>query len=187
MADDPDLTKLARRAAGGDVDALELLLELLQPEVVRVVRLVVGSGSQLAEDAAQDALLDVVRELRRLRDASRVRAWALRIATRRAIRVATRERVRRHLVSLLPVQDVAPVSSTASLKRAFDDLPPRMRAVAVLRLYLGLSEAETAAVLGCSVATVKSYLRDARARLRAALEAEDVRPATRMKEAPEWR
>ena len=52
-----------------------------------------------------------------------------------------------------------------ALKQAFDSLPPRLRATAVLRLQAGLSEDETAAVLGCSVGAVKSNLHDARKRL----------------------
>jgi RNA polymerase sigma factor (sigma-70 family) len=51
------------------------------------------------------------------------------------------------------------------LKRAFDTLPPKMRAVAVLRLFSGLSESDTAAALGCSVGAVKSQLHLARRRL----------------------
>jgi DNA-directed RNA polymerase specialized sigma24 family protein len=39
----------------------------------------------------------------------------------------------------------------------------------VLRLYVGLSEAETAEVLRCSLGTVKSNLHDARKRLAASL------------------
>jgi RNA polymerase sigma factor (sigma-70 family) len=54
---------------------------------------------------------------------------------------------------------------TAALKQAFDRLPPRLRATAVLRLQAGLSEAETAAALDCSVGTVKANLHDARKRL----------------------
>ena len=53
----------------------------------------------------------------------------------------------------------------AALKQAFDSLPPRMRATAVLRLQAGLSEDETAGALGCSVGAVKSNLHDARKRL----------------------
>jgi RNA polymerase sigma factor (sigma-70 family) len=53
----------------------------------------------------------------------------------------------------------------AALKQAFDSLPARLRATAVLRLQAGLSEEETAWALGCSVGTVKSNLHDARKRL----------------------
>lgn len=42
------------------------------------------------------------------------------------------------------------------LRRALDGLPARQRAAVVLRFYEDLSEQDTAAVLGCSVGTVKS-------------------------------
>ena len=48
-------------------------------------------------------------------------------------------------------------------------LPPRMRAVPVLRCWADLTEADTAAALGCSVQTVRSQTGRGLARLRAAL------------------
>jgi RNA polymerase sigma-70 factor (sigma-E family) len=45
-------------------------------------------------------------------------------------------------------------------------LPPRMRAVVVLRVWEDLSEAETAHLLGMSVGSVKSQMSRARTRLR---------------------
>lgn len=48
-------------------------------------------------------------------------------------------------------------------------LPPRMRAALVLRYYEDLTEADTAAALGCSVGTVKSQTHAAIQRLRTTL------------------
>ncbi|MEV4412689.1 SigE family RNA polymerase sigma factor [Catellatospora sp. NPDC049609] len=53
-----------------------------------------------------------------------------------------------------------------ALVQALAQLPPRQRAVLVLRYWEQLSEAEAAAVLGCSVGTVKSSASRGLARLR---------------------
>jgi RNA polymerase sigma-70 factor (ECF subfamily) len=53
----------------------------------------------------------------------------------------------------------------AELLAAVDRLGEEQRAVVVCRYFLGLSEAETAAVLGCRPGTVKSRLSRALARL----------------------
>jgi len=60
----------------------EALLAEVQPLVVRTVRLVVGAGSGVAEDAAQEALFELIRSLPRLKDARAAPAFAARIATR---------------------------------------------------------------------------------------------------------
>lgn len=164
----PDTVSLATRANAGDSGALNELLTELRPLVVQTTRLVVGSGSWAAEDAAQEALLDMSRGIGRLRDPAAVRAWALRIATRSALKVARRERLlRRRSARDVPELEAPTLSRGrgAAIKQAFDRLPSRLRATAVLRLQAGLSEAETADVLGCSVGTVKSNLHDARTRL----------------------
>ncbi len=53
-----------------------------------------------------------------------------------------------------------------ALWRELADLPPRMRAVVMLRFVEDLSEAQTAALLGCSVGSVKSQASRGLARLR---------------------
>lgn len=164
----PGTVSLASRAHAGDSAALDALLAALRPLVVQTARLVVGSGSWAAEDAAQEALLDISRGISRLRDPATIRTWALRVATNRALKVARRERLLRLHTSpgVEESQAIAPSEGReAALKQAFDRLPPRLRATAVLRLQTGLSEEETADVLGCSVGAVKSNLHDARRRL----------------------
>lgn len=56
--------------------------------------------------------------------------------------------------------------------RAVLTLPPRMRAIIVLRFLEDLKESETAEVLGCSVGTVKSQTSRALAKLRTQLGTE---------------
>jgi RNA polymerase sigma-70 factor (sigma-E family) len=56
------------------------------------------------------------------------------------------------------------------LLAALQELPPRQRAVIVLRYYEDLTEAQTADTLGCSVGTVKSQASRALTKLRLTTE-----------------
>lgn len=162
---------LARRSLGGDLEARNQLLIELRPLVTRTVRLIVGAGAAQAEDAAQDALVDIARGIGTLKEPKAVTAWSMRVATRRALKTAKKLRlIQRRLVYLEPPAAVAEDDGHLyDLKRAFDSLPPRMRAVAVLRLFAELSERDTATALGCSTGAVKSQLHLARQRLTAEL------------------
>lgn len=180
MENEAGLVRLARRVAGGDHASLDDLLRELEPLVVRTSRLIVGAGSPEAEDAAQEALLDVARGIKGLREPEAARAWAIRVATARALKVARRERLmslRRAALGDALAAATPEMRRANAIKEAFDRLPPALRATAVLRLYVGLSEAETAETLECSVGTVKSNLHDARARLTATLSEHGVAPA----------
>ncbi|UUZ58943.1 sigma-70 family RNA polymerase sigma factor [Nocardioides sp. B-3] len=72
------------------------------------------------------------------------------------------------------------------LWNALRELPPRQRAAIVLRFYEDLTEAQTAAAMGCAVGTVKSRVSVGLAKLRAQLgdrfgdRARDLLPATLM-------
>jgi RNA polymerase sigma factor (sigma-70 family) len=168
------IAKLVANASSGlDERRVDELLADLRPLVVRTVRLVVGAGSVVAEDAAQEALLEMSRSLPQLRSVEAAPAWAMTIATRMALRIARKE-ARLWRLGLQARIDARSAPGEMSfqrvaLKEAFDRLPPRQRAIAVLRLYVGFSEAETAAAVGCSVGTVKSQLHDARRSLAASL------------------
>jgi len=67
------------------------------------------------------------------------------------------------------------VDNRDRLRRALAELPRRQRAAVVLRHYLDLDEAATAAALGCSVGTVKSQTAKGLARLRTSIDSEAIR------------
>lgn len=168
----------------GSVSAEAVIVEL-EPLVVRTVRLVVGAGSAVAEDAAQEALLELSRALPRLRVGRSAAAFAAKIAARVALRTLKRERrfallgLRVRELQSSPAVAMEQPAELLELKEAFDRLPARQRATAVLRLHVGLSEHETAEALGCSVGTVKHQLHDARAALAGYLEGRDGRSRAR--------
>ena len=64
------------------------------------------------------------------------------------------------------------IADRSYLDSAVRDLPPRMRAVLVLRYLEGLADEEVAAALGCTVGTVKSQASRGLAKLRLSLATE---------------
>lgn len=64
---------------------------------------------------------------------------------------------------------VATLADQDALRRALAQLPPGQRAVVVLRYYEDLTEAQTAAVLGCATGSVKTQTSRALAKLRGIL------------------
>lgn len=156
---------LVLRAQGGDREALDQLLRSLQGALFRYVRGLVGDPA-LAEDVLQDVFLSIYKNLRHLREPRFFRAWAYRIASRQALRVAVRERKRAGLsfeeagvepamAEETPVYDPSWVESLPPLLAA---ISPAGRAVLSLHYLEEMSLRETADILGIPVGTAKSRL-----------------------------
>jgi RNA polymerase sigma factor (sigma-70 family) len=94
---------------------------------------------------------------------------------RAAFRIAAGElRDRRHSSDAPARERVAEMPEpVADLVAALRTLSPNQRAAAVLRFYADLRTREVAEVLGCSQATVRVHLAQARRRLRPLLEEND--------------
>ena len=166
---------LIERAREGAPEAYDLLFRRHRDRVARAAYLLLGDSEQ-AQDAAQEAFLIGWRDLRRLRDPERFRAWVTGIALnlcRRRRRAGARARSRwGELEETAPAPDAADsVVLRLEVRRAVDALPRHMREAIVLRFYCGFSETEMAVALGVPVGTVKSRLGRAKARLAETLRA----------------
>ena len=144
-----------------------------------LVRLAFGlTGDRwLAEDLAQTALASAYASWWRVRAADDPDAYVRRILVN-----ASKSRWRRRRPAEQPAaaspeaavaDPTASVDDRSALLGALQELPQRQRAVVVLRYWEDLTDAQAAALLGCSASTVRSQAARALAKLRAsgALEA----------------
>jgi RNA polymerase sigma-70 factor (ECF subfamily) len=170
------------RAKSGDRAAFDRLAASVVDRLLQIARLILRDG-ELAEDAAQDALIRCWRDLPSLRDPGAFDAWLNRLLIRAVQAQFRLQRRHRAAVTMLHLEPAVPdasedVATREQLARGFERLTLEHRSVLVLRLYLGLSLEETAATLGIPAGTAKSRLHYATQAMREALEA-DARPPLR--------
>jgi len=147
-----------RAAQRGDALAMDALLTELAPWVGRLCSAI---ALDRGEDAMQETLILVLRNLPTLREPAAVRGWVRRIAVRQALRMATDNRT----VAVADVPEIAVVpdfDTAIDVRETLARLSPSQRAVLVLRHLEDLSARETAEVLGTPEGTVKSGLHRAR-------------------------
>jgi RNA polymerase sigma factor (sigma-70 family) len=148
---------VARAAQGGDPRAVDAFVREVSPYVGRICGAIALDDG---DDAMQEALIAIVRNLRSLRDPAAVRAWVRRIAVREAVRVARRRPMVADAADV-PAADVD-LDAVIDVRALLDRLPPDQRAILVLRDLDGLPEAEVASMLSIAEGTVKSRLHRAR-------------------------
>jgi RNA polymerase sigma-70 factor (sigma-E family) len=141
------------------------------PALTRFAFLLCGHEAT-AQDIVQSALARTLLRWRRI-DPGRVEAY-VKAAIVNEQRSLWRRRWRREEVSTGALPERAGEDPTGrsddrdALRRALLELPTGQRTAVVLRYFDDLTEAETAAVMNCSVGTVKSQTSKGLARLRAA-------------------
>jgi RNA polymerase sigma-70 factor (sigma-E family) len=161
-------------AAAGDIissDGAEDFSAFASSRWPRLVRLAFGlTGDRwAAEDLAQTTLARAYVAWHRVSRADDPDAYLRRILLNASNRRFRRRRVdeRTGDPPELPVDGPADlVGERATLLAALRQLPPRQRAVIVLRYWEDLTDAQIAATLGCSPGTVRSQLSRALAKLR---------------------
>lgn len=168
--------QLVERAQQGDRDAYERLARA-SADRMYAVAYQITRDPDVADDAVQQALVAMWRDLPSLRDTSRFDGWTYRLVAHASL-MELRGRRRRSQVTL-PVEDgpagprdlATDVAARDQLERALGGLSPDHRAVVVLRHLVGLPLDEIADVLAVPYGTVASRLHHATRALRAAVDA----------------
>lgn len=125
----------------------------------------------LAEDLMQTVLVKCYVAWPRLKASASADAYVRKALTNTYISWRRKKSWgREHPTDELPDRGVADAAADLSIRhvvmRALAQLPPRQRAVVVLRFYEDLGVQQVATTLGCSTGTVKSQTSDALAKLR---------------------
>ena len=186
--DTPD-DRLVAAAQGGDRGALDALLRRHHDRILVLCRRLCRNRAD-AEDAAQNALIAIVRGLPRFDRSAAFTTWSYRVATNACL-----DELRRRGRRPLPMDPTGPDGSTedrggdptlapravdpagavvgaeqlGELQRALDDLPAEFRVPVVLRDLAELDYAEIAELLDLAPGTVRSRISRGRAKLAAAL------------------
>lgn len=174
---------LMKRVAAGDGHAQRVLAHRLSPRVRRLaMRLLAGNPD--AEDAAQNALVEILKSAHTYAERARVERWSDRIAARAILRFAREQRRPWHMRSSIEVEDVAAHEQVAffggggasaeataeniarDLETYLSQLSDKRRQVLMLKHGLGHTTEEISDLVGAPVGTVKDRLVSARKQLR---------------------
>jgi RNA polymerase sigma-70 factor (ECF subfamily) len=166
-------TTLVRRTLAGDQEAFAALVEKYKDAVFNVAYRMLGNATE-AEDVAQETFVRAYTQLKTYKDSHRFSTWLLSIASHLSI-----DQLRRRRFLALPLEnvpflewiaDAGPSPEQSALRgevademqSVLDALPPKYRAVLVLRYWYDFSYEEIADALTMTPALVKARLHRAR-------------------------
>lgn len=163
--------ELVGRAAAGDAAAFGALVRQHQSRLRGFMRRLTRGDATLADDLAQETLLEAWRKVGQFRGDGSFSGWLARIGYRRYLMEARR----RKLESLDEAADTAvavtpPADARLDLERGLAQLSLPQRAALTVCYALGYSNDEAARILDMPVGTLKSHVARGRERLKALLE-----------------
>jgi RNA polymerase sigma-70 factor (ECF subfamily) len=168
-AEAADDQALVAAAQAGDGNALDTLLRRHYDRVYAICRRIAGSRRD-ADDAAQEAMISIVRGLARFDGRAAFSTWTYRIATNAALdELRKRDRrpaphldteggSTREVTDPMSQRRIDGIVDRLAIDEALDELPEEFRLAVVLRDLCDLDYAEIAKSLDVPVGTVKSRI-----------------------------
>ena len=182
---------LAQRYLAGDQQAFEVLVKRYSGPLFNFIRRFLGGEYDAASDILQQVMLQLYLSLPKLRTGEPLKAWLYQVARNRCLDELRRKRAmhfselekeideeEQSLVEIM--QDRSPLPEEVVERRDVQDillkairaLPPKFRAVVLLRYAAQLSYAEIGRVLNMPEATAKTYFQRVKPLLRNVLAAQ---------------
>lgn len=178
---DPRLNESVRRARSGDPRAFRTLADILGPELIRFLTLLLNGDDHAAHDVAQEVFLCAWDGREQFESGEHLRRWSFRVARCRAVSwlrarrppgrqvesldivgESGRRRGDVYAVDPSPGRDSAEHAVATALRR----LPPRYAGAVHLYYVQGYSTQEAADLLGLKRSALKMRLLRARTYLR---------------------
>lgn len=172
-----NMNERAETVAGHAADRRGAFIELHMKRVFVLVYRVVGNVTD-AQDLTQDVFIKALQREDQLRDGEKAAQWLSRIAANTAIDFL-RRKGRAALSTIEDLPEIPDASRFANPERmlltaeshqifqdALQTLTPRERAALVMRDVEGVDAEEVAKAMGCSKATVRSHIANARVKFR---------------------
>lgn len=175
--------QVIKRAQAGDVECFEALYQWHKRRVFSLCLRMTGNTAE-AEDATQEAFLQLYRKIALFRGESAFSTWMhrltvnvvlMRIRKKGLVEVSLEETLEPHYegepVKEFGARDPGLHGSLdrITLEHAIAELPPGYRVIFVLHDIEGYEHNEIAEILGCSIGNSKSQLHKARMKLRSLL------------------
>ena len=174
-------TALVARIRSGDEGACEALVHEYGPRMLAVARRFLSCHED-CNDAVQDAFISAFRAIDSFGGTSSLGTWLHRVVVNACLMKLRRRKSEQSIEPLLPqfaadghhvarveadaFAKAAAAETRAWVRRCIDRLPAAYRVVLLLRDIEGRDTEETAEILNCTVANVKTRLHRARQALR---------------------
>lgn len=182
-----ELSRLVPLAVGGDQRALQQVIRVVHPQVLRYARARISGGKMpTAEDVAQEICLAVATSIDKYQDMGKpFMAFVYGIAFNK-VADAHRSLFRDKLTPSEEVPDTVDsgptpeafaleAESSNQIRVLLDELGDKAREIIILRVFVGLSAEETAEAVGSTPGAVRVAQHRALAKLRHVLEEQDQR------------
>lgn len=185
MAQSPDRILdelLVLKCQAGDAEALKQLVSRWHGRL-RCHAWYLTQDREATADVVQEAWLDIIRSIRRLKEPASFRGWAYRIVGNKAADWLRRQKRRRELwtevarrqsnLSQGASAEDGPSDVQSAVRTAIQSLPTGSQIILSMKYVDRMSTREIADALDIPVGTVKSRLHHARDQLRQILERQD--------------